>query len=203
MRKIILTNEQMEQIKIWSKEDKTTVFIGKELGISRRTISKIMKYNNIPVNKKGARLDRNYFWKSGKTTNNGYVYILINKHPNCDNNGYFFEHRHIVEQKIERYLTKEEEVHHVNFIKNDNRIENLMLFPSGKAHINYHAWLDRQLPEFKDKLNNIHKLRNKGIFWKDIAKLYNLERSSINNFYNFNKQYLVSDPEPTNYIKFD
>lgn len=36
--------------------------------------------------------------------------------------------------KNTRFLTKEEVVHHINGIRSDNRIKNLMLFPNASAH---------------------------------------------------------------------
>ena len=40
---------------------------------------------------------------------------------------------------IKCYLKKEEVVHHINRIKNDDRIKNLMVFTSTSAHIRFHC----------------------------------------------------------------
>lgn len=69
---------------------------------------------------------------------NGYVVVLCPEHPNCDTRGYVYEHRRVMEQVIGRYLTKEEVVHHVNEVKNDNRPENLRLLPNQRAHLALH-----------------------------------------------------------------
>lgn len=72
--------------------------------------------------------DKSCNWNGGKKINKkGYVLILNKNHPNCDSNGYIFEHRCVIEEYIGRYITEEEIVHHKNGIKNDNRIENLQL----------------------------------------------------------------------------
>ena len=55
----------------------------------------------------------------------------------CHPEGYVLEHRLVMSKKIGRYLTKKEVVHHINGIRNDNRIENLLLTRSGK-HIAEH-----------------------------------------------------------------
>lgn len=52
--------------------------------------------------------------------------------------------RVIAEKKLERKLKKEEIIHHINNIKNDDRVENLYLFENGKKHRQYHG-ANRQL----------------------------------------------------------
>lgn len=74
-----------------------------------------------------------YCWKGGRMTLSGYVYILSPNHPNKNSGGYVAEHRLIMEKYIGRYLTKHEDVHHINKIKNDNRIKNLQIV-SHKDH---------------------------------------------------------------------
>jgi len=48
------------------------------------------------------------------------------------------EHRAIAEQLLGRSLTKQEVVHHCNGVRNDNRPENLWVFPNQSAHTTYH-----------------------------------------------------------------
>jgi hypothetical protein len=77
--------------------------------------------------------EKHYAWKGGKSkTRKGYILIKNRKHPFCDKQGYVLEHRLVMEKYLERYLTKQEFVHHKNGIKNDNRIENLHLYVLGK-----------------------------------------------------------------------
>ncbi|KKM89774.1 hypothetical protein LCGC14_1245270 [marine sediment metagenome] len=78
-------------------------------------------------------------WKGGKfTSSNGYVMIYEPKHPFCKKNGQVYEHRLVMDKHLGRYLTSEEVVHHINNIKSDNRIENLMLFNTKKSHTKFH-----------------------------------------------------------------
>ena len=62
-------------------------------------------------------------------------------HPFADKNGFVFEHRLVVEAYIKRYLKPKEIVHHINEIKGDNMIENLMLFKNQKEHTKFHTKL--------------------------------------------------------------
>lgn len=71
-------------------------------------------------------------WKGGRyiQQRDGYVYVYAPDHPFAKKNGkggggYILEHRLVVEAHLGRYLTKDEEVHHINGIKDDNRLENL------------------------------------------------------------------------------
>ncbi|MFH2032632.1 MAG: HNH endonuclease signature motif containing protein [Bacteroidota bacterium] len=73
-------------------------------------------------------------WKGGRNkTTQGYINIFKPDHPTSINAGsssgkYVLEHRLVMEEKLGRYLTKDETVHHKNGIKTDNRIENLELW---------------------------------------------------------------------------
>jgi len=67
-------------------------------------------------------------WKGGRTINDhGYILIRCLEHPYADYRGYVKEHRLVVEKHIGRYLTREEIVHHINEITDDNRLENLQV----------------------------------------------------------------------------
>jgi hypothetical protein len=97
----------------------------------------------------------NHNWRGGKYKSvYGYIYIRAPKeHPFKAANGYIFEHRLIMEQKIGRYLRKEEIVHHINGIKNDNRIENLII-TTRAIHNRIHA--PKTICKIKD-CNRKHK----------------------------------------------
>lgn len=80
-------------------------------------------------------------YKNGKTFDSrGYVYILCPGHPKVINKNkkYVAEHVLMAEKKIGRLLFDGEVVHHINGIKNDNRLENLMVCENQSAHRGEH-----------------------------------------------------------------
>lgn len=84
--------------------------------------------------------EKNPNWKGGRyKTYKGYIMLNLPKHPKAKYNmPYIPEHRLIVEAFLGRFLKDEEEVHHINEIKDDNRIKNLMVFPNHKEHQSFH-----------------------------------------------------------------
>lgn len=72
-----------------------------------------------------------------KTRKDGYNYIYFPDHPKSTKEGYIMEHDLIMECFIGRWLKEDKVVHHINHIRNDNRIENLKLM-THKEHARLH-----------------------------------------------------------------
>lgn len=101
------------------------------------------KKGSFPINgfKKGKVGDKCPAWKGGRIRHNfGYILIHRPEHPSSDKRGYVLEHRLVMEKHIGRYLKSTEIVHHINEKRTDNRIQNLMLFPNIKSHLEYHRF---------------------------------------------------------------
>lgn len=85
--------------------------------------------------------ENNPMWQGGrKKHSEGYIYLYQPTHSNCDIAGYVLEHRYLIEKKIGRLLNKSEKVHHINGIKDDNKLENLILLKSQAEHLKEHNY---------------------------------------------------------------
>lgn len=68
---------------------------------------------------------------------NGYRLVKTNSaRSNC--HGYEFEHRLVIEKHLGRLLLKKELVHHINGVKDDNRVENLIVLTQSE-HSKFHS----------------------------------------------------------------
>ena len=66
---------------------------------------------NLPKNKKGNKASN---WQGGFKKSGEYLYIYSQNHPNRTKAGYVSQHRLIIEKHLGRYLTKQEQIHHIN-----------------------------------------------------------------------------------------
>ena len=162
--KIILDKDILYQLYV--VEQKGTREIGKILGVSKYSVSKNLKLNNIEVRPSGYQTGhsvsqevRDKISKGNKgklkprpkmqgmgsrfVDNNGYIRVYYPTHPHCDNGGNVREHVMLMEKKIGRLLEKDEVVHHINGNKQDNRIENLQLMTRSE-HMKLHNKLRRE-----------------------------------------------------------
>jgi hypothetical protein len=109
------------------------------------------------------RGELNHRWKGGRFKSNGYIYRWSPEHPfamKCSSKMYVLEHRLIMEDKLGRHLKNGEVVHHINGIRDDNRIENLKLTTTGK-HIGDHnserIWKERSIEKQKEKTKRMER----------------------------------------------
>ena len=93
-------------------------------------------------------------WKGGlRRTNQGYIMIRNPYQPT----GYVMRHRLIMEELLGRRLLSTEVVHHINGIKDDNRIENLVLMDISEHQKSYHQLIFEN-QELKQKIIELQRL---------------------------------------------
>jgi hypothetical protein len=81
----------------------------------------------------------NSHWNGGKRiTKDGYINIYKPDHPFCGSDGAVLEHRLIMEKHMGRFLNPKEVMHHINGLKFDNRIKNLILCKNQAEHNGFH-----------------------------------------------------------------
>ena len=95
--------------------------------------------------------DKNPKWRGGRMMLGGYWYIYSPDHPNRTKAKYVCEHRLVMEKQLGRLLGKEELIHHINGIKTDNRLENLMLVDNFNHMHQHKEVFEKQKSDFKGK----------------------------------------------------
>ena len=108
--------------------------------------------------RKISEANKGKFYKSSKygghrkQRTDGYICVYLTPHQRSTKDGYVMEHILVMEEKIGRYITRDEVVHHKNHIRNDNRLENLELM-TFREHMKMHS-KERWEKYRKEKKNN-------------------------------------------------
>jgi len=104
-------------------------------------------------------------WKGGRHISpNGYIRLMIPLDSEfikmADAKGRIFEHRYIMAKHLGKCLKSDEEVHHINRNKHDNRIGNLSL-KLKKGHMKEHY---EEISKLREEVYRLReKLREAGI----------------------------------------
>ena len=80
--------------------------------------------------------------------------VLLRDHPRAGSNGYVFEHVLVMEDGLGRHLVRGETVHHLNGVRDDNRLTNLELWtrpqPTGIRAADAVAWAQEIIARYSD-----------------------------------------------------
>ena len=100
--------------------------------------------------------ERNGNWKGGTIYHKkGYVMMATPNHPR---GRYVFEHILVMEAQLGRFLESDENVHHKNGVKHDNRPENLELWikpqPAGIRVEDAVHWAEEILRRYRPESHN-------------------------------------------------
>lgn len=85
----------------------------------------------------GKRAKEYEFGGHEKKRSDGYIKVYVPDHPHATADGYVMKHTLVMERNIGRFLREDEVVHHVNRVRDDNRLENLRLMTK-KEHLSLH-----------------------------------------------------------------
>jgi hypothetical protein len=142
-------------------------------------------------NRKGKYLRENHSnWKGGRYLNpDGYISRLVGTRIRQ------LEHRFIMEQHLNRKLNPNESVHHINGIRSDNRIENLIILTKrehGSLHIKqnpiYRYWKGKKQSKesiarrIKAHLGSKHNSKWRklyGMTKKELSKKLNIPATTL------------------------
>ena len=132
-----------QQVIELSDGTRSSTEIANLVGLSRRYVSRIQKNLNLTRLAEGARSgSKNHQFVSGRRIDpDGYVLITApQNHPyarqrTSRQTKLMYEHRHVMEQKLGRYLLPSEVVDHIDGLTLHNSPENLRLFSSNADHL--------------------------------------------------------------------
>lgn len=117
--------------------------------------------------------------KRKRISGTGYLRMFYPCHPNADKGGSVALHRVIMELFLDRYLESDEEVHHINGIVSDNRIENLELVTK-RSHAICHLTGKERTEETKRKLSEAHSGEKNWRFGKPLSEETKTKISNAN-----------------------
>ena len=168
-----LTPQEGEEIRhLYCDEWYSVDMISKDMGIDPSTPYRWLKKYGLSRNysesamiarEQGRRKWRsgayNGFWKGGKhVTRQGYIRILITPddplYSMATKSNYVLEHRYVVAQHVGRVLSNTEIVHHLNGVKADNRLHNLVLVAKNNHPTdNVRKLLQKRIRELEGQLS--------------------------------------------------
>ena len=109
-------------------------------GVPKSKLCLICATTNLEYRAKMSKMqigEKGHNWRGGRIKQQGYIKVLIQPgnffYPMANDRGYILEHRLVVAKSLGRCLQNFEIIHHLNGIREDNRIDNLAIV-TAKCH---------------------------------------------------------------------
>lgn len=135
------SDEQIFDMVKRAESGESQVSIARAYGTSQCKISRILIGQGVVSSRgRSRRGEKHGSWKGGRLVQkDGYVSVMVGLDDPLasmrNSQGYVLEHRLVMARSLGRPLLPTENVHHVNGVRDDNRLENLELWsrpqPSG------------------------------------------------------------------------
>jgi hypothetical protein len=121
-------------------------------------LKRIIESFGFEVRKRDQWGDKNNTWIGGRIKDgNGYILLKKPGYPKSNSRGYVREHVYVWEQANHASVPKGWHVHHINGIRDDNRIENLQAMPASE-HIamNLLDW-NKTIANYKETIKQLRE----------------------------------------------
>lgn len=150
------THLDIDEVKrLYYDENMSQVEVAKILGVSQKIVYNFMKRHGLKARKAVKRNqlgENNSSWKGGRRINDqGYVEVYQPGNSHARSSGYVREHILMAEKMLGRsliyygrYDPRNEEVHHINGNKQDNRPENLLVVTAAE-HRKIHNAVNKKM----------------------------------------------------------
>lgn len=139
-RNLKIKFDEQELIELYINKQMSLRQIAEYYNVNHRTVGEKLKSMNIEI-----RPFNYYKYYDNRKKNNilkyidsvGYCVLVIN-------GDHIREHRYVIGLHLNRDLLEDETVHHIDFNKTNNDIENLFLFEKQRYHSLYHSYIEHK-----------------------------------------------------------